>query len=90
MRPRRIQRCGALVAAGCLLAVLTGCQTTRQDGGREGRLPGRLNLDRLQAARPIFRPDWDPLALAAQEHLWFSREAVHGGRGIGGGGCGCN
>ena len=36
------------------------------------------------------RPDRDPLALALGEHVYFSREAASGGRGIGGGGCGCN
>ncbi len=36
------------------------------------------------------RPDRDPLALAFGEHIYFSREAATGGRGIGGGGCGCN
>ncbi|MFZ4594420.1 MAG: DUF4266 domain-containing protein [Verrucomicrobiaceae bacterium] len=36
------------------------------------------------------RPDRDVLALALNEHLFFSREAASGGRGIGGGGCGCN
>lgn len=24
------------------------------------------------------------------EHTYFSKEAAHGGRGVGGGGCGCN
>ena len=36
------------------------------------------------------RPDRDMLHLALSEHVWFSREAASGGRGIGGGGCGCN
>ena len=36
------------------------------------------------------RADSDPLGVAASEHIWFSREAVSGGRGVGGGGCGCN
>ena len=36
------------------------------------------------------RADRDPLALAMAEHMWFSREAAFGGRGVGGGGCGCN
>lgn len=36
------------------------------------------------------RPDRDVLGLAMNEHLFFSREAASGGRGIGGGGCGCN
>lgn len=36
------------------------------------------------------RADRDPLGLAQLEHTWFSREATYGGRGVGGGGCGCN
>ena len=36
------------------------------------------------------RPDRDPLAVAQAEHIFFSREASNGGRGVGGGGCGCN
>jgi hypothetical protein len=38
----------------------------------------------------IMRGDRDPLGLAFSEHVWFSREAASGGRGVGGGGCGCN
>jgi hypothetical protein len=36
------------------------------------------------------RPDRDPQAAAMAEHIWFSREAASGGRGVGGSGCGCN
>jgi hypothetical protein len=36
------------------------------------------------------RPDRDPLGDALSEHMYFSREAASGGRGVGGGGCGCN
>jgi uncharacterized protein DUF4266 len=36
------------------------------------------------------RSDRDPLGLAQDEHIFFSREAASGGRGVGGGGCGCN
>lgn len=36
------------------------------------------------------RPDRDPLATAMNEHIYFSREAATGGRGVGGSGCGCN
>ncbi len=35
-------------------------------------------------------PDRDPIATAASEHIYFSREASSGGRGVGGSGCGCN
>jgi hypothetical protein len=36
------------------------------------------------------RTDRDPLATAMSEHIFFSREASAGGRGVGGSGCGCN
>lgn len=36
------------------------------------------------------RPDRDPLADSLYEHVYFTREAAAGGRGVGGGGCGCN
>jgi hypothetical protein len=38
----------------------------------------------------IMRPDRDPVGVAMSEHMYFSREAASGGRGVGGGGCGCN
>jgi hypothetical protein len=34
--------------------------------------------------------DRDQLSDAQNEHIWFSREEASGGRGVGGGGCGCN
>ena len=38
----------------------------------------------------ILRAYRDLLADLNNEHMWFSREATYGGRGVGGGGCGCN
>jgi hypothetical protein len=32
----------------------------------------------------------DPLDLAFDEHIYFSKEASSGGQGFAGGGCGCN
>lgn len=32
----------------------------------------------------------DPLDVAIDDHIYFSKEASSGGRGFGGGGCGCN
>ena len=31
-----------------------------------------------------------PLQSAADDHIYFSKEAASGGRGFAGGGCGCN
>jgi hypothetical protein len=36
------------------------------------------------------QPDRDPLGISQSEHIYFSREEASGGRGVGGGGCGCN
>ena len=36
------------------------------------------------------RPDRDPQSDSLYEHVYFTREAASGGRGVGGGGCGCN
>ena len=38
----------------------------------------------------VMRTDADPLETAQTDHIYFSREAASGGRGVGGGGCGCN
>jgi hypothetical protein len=32
----------------------------------------------------------EPLESSFDEHIYFSKEASSGGRGFGGGGCGCN
>ena len=32
----------------------------------------------------------EPLEAAIDDHIYFSKEASSGGRGFGGGGCGCN
>lgn len=32
----------------------------------------------------------DPLQATIDDHIYFSKEASSGGRGFGGGGCGCN
>jgi hypothetical protein len=45
--------------------------------------------ERGALADPIMA-DNDALASGMSEHMWFSREAASGGRGVGGGGCGCN
>ncbi|WP_086481558.1 DUF4266 domain-containing protein [Oceanospirillum sanctuarii] len=32
----------------------------------------------------------DPVEAGLDDHIYFSKEATSGGRGFGGGGCGCN
>ena len=45
---------------------------------------------REHLANYIMRPARDPLSDSISEHVWFTREAFAGGKGVGGGGCGCN
>lgn len=60
------------------LAALSGACTTVKPWER-----GKL-------ADYTMRPGRDPLTDSISEHVWFTREAFAGGRGVGGGGCGCN
>lgn len=46
--------------------------------------------DRDVLARDDMQLVPDPLEAAADDHIYFSKEASSGGRGFGGGGCGCN
>jgi len=46
--------------------------------------------DRDVLARPDMQIVSDPSEVAADEHIYFSKEASSGGQGFGGGGCGCN
>ena len=66
----------ALALAAVLLAT-AGCQHVKP-------------WQRSALADPIMRADRDPLGTGQSEHIFFSREAASGGRGVGGGGCGCN
>jgi len=67
-----------LLLLAALSALLnTGCQNVKP-------------WERGQLADITMRADRDPLGVAQDEHVFFSREAASGGRGVGGGGCGCN
>ena len=41
-------------------------------------------------ARPAMQLNASPVESAIDDHFYFSKEAATGGRGFGGGGCGCN
>lgn len=41
-------------------------------------------------AKPEMRLDADAVSRGFDDHIYFSKEASSGGRGFGGGGCGCN
>ena len=64
-----------LLALGA--ATLTGCSHVKP-------------WQRGALADYTMRQDRDPLGNSQAEHIFFSREAATGGRGVGGGGCGCN
>ncbi len=47
-------------------------------------------VERDILSRPEMQFDNRANDLAMDEHIYFSKEASSGGRGFGGGGCGCN
>ena len=80
MKPMKSPRPRLLVCALALLAAglgLTGCQTVQ---------PWQREL----LADYTMRPDRDTLHETMSEHIYFSREASSGGKGVGASGCGCN
>jgi len=67
-----------VVAWACVCAALTtGCQSVNP-------------WQRGTLADYTMRADRDPIGDAQANHIWFSREMATGGKGVGGGGCGCN
>ena len=67
------------IAAALLAALLSGCSTMGVDP-----------WERDVLAREDMQLVADPLEAATDDHIYFSKEATSGGRGFGGGGCGCN
>jgi thiol-disulfide isomerase/thioredoxin len=55
-----------------------------------GRKIGVHPWERGELAAPEMQLACDPLEFEFDDHIYFSREASSGGRGFGGGGCGCN
>ncbi len=61
-------------------------------GGCAAGIP-RLGVEpweRDLLAQPAMAPEGVPLHGEFDDHVYFSKEAATGGRGFGGGGCGCN
>lgn len=71
----------ALVAAAVAVA-FSGCTTAQAARVKPWQ--------REYLADSTMDPNRDPLGSAMMEHVYFSREAAEGGRGVGGAGCGCN
>jgi hypothetical protein len=67
----------ALVALAILAPLFSGCTAVEP-------------WEREVLARPEMSLDASPLDAAIDDHIYFSKEASSGGRGFGGGGCGCN
>ena len=72
-----MRRVTLICVFGALAAAFAGCTTVQP-------------WERGNLADFTMQPDRDPLAAAMSEHVYFSREGSNGGRGVGGGGCGCN
>jgi hypothetical protein len=53
-------------------------------------LVGVKPWERDLMAKPEMQLDSAPIDSAIDDHIYFSKEASSGGRGFGGGGCGCN
>ncbi|HTU67662.1 MAG TPA: DUF4266 domain-containing protein [Steroidobacteraceae bacterium] len=67
--------CLALLAA----SLLAGCANV-----------GVKPWERDVLARDDMQLDSNALDAAIDDHIYFSKEGTSGGRGFGGGGCGCN
>ena len=68
-----------LVVLSLLLSGISGCTSVNVQPWERGD----LSLPSMQFGAY-------PADDAADDHLYFSKEATSGGRGFGGGGCGCN
>ena len=76
MHPARL---AGLAFAAAALMTIAGC-------GAIGVKPWQRDL----LAKKEMALDAHPLDAAIDDHVYFSKEAASGGRGFGGGGCGCN
>jgi hypothetical protein len=75
MNKGRIAACGIAILA----ALASGCSSM-----------GVEPWERDILAKEEMQLTTDPIEAAIDDHIYFSKEASSGGRGFGGGGCGCN
>ncbi len=66
-------------AASMILGICSGCTSM-----------GVEPWDRDVLAKDEMQLTTDAIEAATDDHIYFSKEASSGGRGFGGGGCGCN
>jgi len=71
---------GASIVAACVAAAIFcgGCAIEPKPWEKDLMARREMQLDPY------------PLQTAADDHIYFSKEASSGGRGFAGGGCGCN
>jgi hypothetical protein len=74
-----MQKLTLRIAALLTTACATGCTSL-----------GVEPWDRDILAKDEMQLVTDPVEAATDDHIYFSKEASSGGRGFGGGGCGCN
>jgi hypothetical protein len=73
-------RAGKSALLGLLLAAMaSGCSSM-----------GVEPWERDVLAKEEMQLTADPVEAGIDDHIYFSKEASSGGRGFGGGGCGCN
>jgi hypothetical protein len=81
-RTKRAVRVALMGVAAAGVVIFAGCSTATAVRVQP--------WERSYLADPIMDPNRDPAATAMTEHVYDSREAAQGGRGVGGAGCGCN
>jgi len=74
-----MKQCILLAALLAVLLAIAGCSSM-----------GVEAWDRDILAKDEMQLTSDPVEAALDDHIYFSKEASSGGRGFGGGGCGCN
>ena len=72
----RFLRAATLLAAASTLSTLMGCANVAV-------------TQRAVLSRPDMQLDFDGARGKIAEHCYASKEGASGGRGVGGGGCGC-
>jgi hypothetical protein len=76
---KKLRGCIRLLALVGVLSTVGGCATM-----------GVKVWERDILAKPEMQFDNQAIDRSIDDHIYFSKEASSGGRGFGGGGCGCN
>jgi len=76
---RRIRFVVTIGAIVTVMAIVSGCAKV-----------GVQVWERDVLAKDEMQLDYPALDMSIDDHIYFSKEASSGGRGFGGGGCGCN